>query len=155
EVFRCIFYPPEHHKIDVDDVLVASQHQTFLWYPNHTPRSFGRTHADFDDVLPCHLGQSYFLDRIGLAKVQAWWLASHGFAEAHDYAGLVWVDAEGKGEECGNGYGHHGEEEEERAGTTAAARHGLLDLVLTALEQVFEVARRTATAPLAAIAPRH
>ena len=53
------------------------------------------------------------------------------------------------------GYDHHDGDEEETAGETAAARHGLLDLVLTAVEQVFEVARRAATTSPATIAPRH
>src|SRR5262249_36490987 len=86
EVFRCILDAPEHHKIDVDDVLV----------------------------------------------------------EAQDDAEFVWVDAEGEGEEGGDGYDHHDGEEEERAGEAAAARHGLPKLIPTAPEQVFEFARRAA-----------
>jgi hypothetical protein len=38
--------------------------------------------------------------------VQARRLASDGLAKAHDNAKLIWVDAEGKGVEGGNGYGH-------------------------------------------------
>jgi hypothetical protein len=59
--------------------------------------------------------------------VQPGGLTSDGFAEAHDDAEFVWIDTEGKGEEGGNGYDHHGREEDERAGetATAAARHDL------------------------------
>ena len=63
--------------------------------------------------------------------MQPWRLASDGLAEAHDDAELVWVDAEGKGKESGDGYDHRGEEEDERAGETAAARHDLPELILT------------------------
>src|SRR5262245_40232798 len=45
-----------------------------------------------------------------------------------------------------------------KSGEAAAARHGLHELVLTAPEQVFEVARRaapSAASATAAIAPRH
>jgi hypothetical protein len=33
---------------------------------------------------------------MGLAEVQPWRLASHGFAESHDDAEFVWADAEAK-----------------------------------------------------------
>jgi len=87
--------------------------------------------------------------------VQPWRLASHGLAEAQDDAEFVRVDAEGEGVEGGDGHDHHDGEEDERAGETAAARHGLLNFVLTAPEQVFEVARRAATASPATTAPGH
>src|SRR6185436_16246163 len=139
---------PEHDEIDIDDVLVAGQHQAFLGHVAHaageTARRHGRAHADLDDVLPRHFRQAHLLDRIGQAEMQTGRLAADRLAEAHDDAELVGIDAEGEG-----------------ARQPRATRHHLLELVLAALEQLFQIrllrtARRSLaprTAASAAAAP--
>src|SRR6185312_8908370 len=57
---------PQHRKIDVDDILVAGQHQRFL---RHLPRApaprsrLGGAVADLHPVLPGHAGRLDALDR--------------------------------------------------------------------------------------------
>jgi hypothetical protein len=38
EIFLRILDAPEDYEIDVDDVLVAGKHETFLWHRSHAPR---------------------------------------------------------------------------------------------------------------------
>jgi hypothetical protein len=84
-----------------------------------------------------------------LSVESPWWLASYGLAEAHDDAEFVWVDAEGKGKESGEGHDYRGKEEDERAWEAAAAWHDLPELILTAPQPVFKVVtlRRACTLP--------
>ena len=53
---------PEDDEIDVDDVLVAGQHQALFAHVADRARrrrdDAGRAHADLDDVLARHLGQA-------------------------------------------------------------------------------------------------
>src|SRR5262249_26808943 len=37
EIFLSVLDAPEHNEIDVDDVLVAGEHETFLWHHSHAP----------------------------------------------------------------------------------------------------------------------
>jgi hypothetical protein len=76
-------------------------------------------------------------------------LAGH-LAELHGDAELIWIDEERKGKASGDGYNHRGEEEDERAGKAAAARHNLPELILTAWQQIFKVITpwRASTSPL-------
>src|SRR6516165_10024399 len=81
----------------------------------------------------------------------------NGFAEQHDHAELIWVDAEGEGVEGYDGRDCHGDQEQERAWETSATWHHLLELVLAALKYLFEVRmqRGTTVSFTAAIAQRH
>ena len=103
--------------------------------------------------------------------MQARGLLAIDLAKAHDNAELVRVDAEGEGVKSNDGCQDHCAEKQERAWHAGAAGHDLLQPVLTALEQLFQVrllmwpSRRalspgTATASLASssptlITPRH
>ena len=75
EIMLRVLDAPEHDEVDIDDVLVAGQHQAFLGHVAHAAgkaaRGHARAHADLDDVLPRHLRQAHLLDRIGQAEVQA------------------------------------------------------------------------------------
>src|SRR6516165_6815452 len=81
----------------------------------------------------------------------------NGFAEQHDHTKLIWIDAEGEGVEGYDSRDRHGDQEQERARNAGAAWHHLLELVLAALEYLFEVRmQRGATVSFtAAIAQRH
>ena len=161
EVVLRVLDAPEHDEIDIDDVLVAGQHQAFLGHIAHAAgkaaRRHGRAHADLDDVLPRHLRQAHLLDRIGQAEVQTRRLAADRLAEAHDDAELIGIDAEGEGIEGDNRRRHHRQQEHERARQPRAARHHLLELVLAALQQLFQIrlilgAARRSLAPWASAA---
>ena len=75
EVLLRVLDAPEDDEVDVDDVLVAGQHQAFLGHvadaAGEAARAGAGAHADLDDVLPRHLRQAHLLDRIGQAEVQA------------------------------------------------------------------------------------
>ena len=118
EVVLRVLDAPEDHEIDVDDVLVARQHQALLRHVAHRAvpaRTLARAHADLDDVLARHLGQAHLLDRIGQAEMQARRLAPDRLAESHDDAELVGADLEGEGEEGDDRSDPDGDQEHERA----------------------------------------
>ena len=74
QVLLRVLDAPEDDEIDVDDVLVAGQHQAFFGHVATLPAAAvpsAGAHADLDDVLARHLRQAHFLDRIGQAEVQA------------------------------------------------------------------------------------
>src|SRR5262249_11926512 len=95
--------------------------------------------ADLDDVLSGDLGQSYFLDRVGLAEMEARWVGPDGLAEQQDDTELVRIDAEGESVEGDDGRDRHGDQEQEGTRGDRAGRHHPLELLLAALEQGFEV----------------
>ena len=74
--------------------------------------------------------------------MQTWRLHSDGLTKKHDNAEFVWLDGEGEGVEADDSRGQRRDQEEEGpAGEASATRHKLLDLVLAALEELFEVWR--------------
>ena len=93
---------PEHREIDVDDVLVAGEHQAFL---RHVARRWCRrapivdlAHADVDLVDAQRLGREHGLDRIRQVVIQAGLHLAHFLAEAQHDAELVRLDPEEAGE---------------------------------------------------------
>ena len=83
---------PVDHEVDVDDVLVAGQHQALFGDIADAAAAARRSaHADLDDVLARDLRQPHFLDRVGQAEMQARRLLPVDLAEAHDDAELVRV----------------------------------------------------------------
>jgi hypothetical protein len=66
-------------------------------------------------------------------------LASDRLAEPHDDAELVRADLEGEGEEGDHRSYADGDQEYERPGQSGPSGHDLLQLVLTALQQLLEV----------------
>ena len=164
---------PEHDEIDVDDVLVAGQHQTLLRHVADRARSVAdlgsAAHADLDAVDARHLGQLNLLDRIGPAEIQAGRELAHIFAEPEHDAELVGVNPNGEAEKADESDQHDGGQRQERT-AHAPAGHRLPDAVLAAAQNLFEVgllagaAGTRAPGPAAAafpaaasalIAPRH
>jgi len=71
--------------------------------------------------------------------VQTWRLHSDGLTKKHDNAEFVWIR---RGAEADDSRDQRRDQEEEgAAGEASATRHKLLDLVLAALEELFEVWR--------------
>ncbi len=65
---------PEHREIDVDDVLVAGEHQAFFRHVAHggaAAQVFDHAHADVDAVDARDLRREHGLDRIGQVIVEA------------------------------------------------------------------------------------
>ena len=94
--------PPQHGEIDVDDVLVAGQHQAFLGHVAHgaaAPRRIvDQRHADRDGGDAQRLRQQHGLDRIGQMIVQAGLHGAHMLAEAQHDAEFFRLDAEKSGQ---------------------------------------------------------
>jgi hypothetical protein len=90
--------------------------------------------------------------------VQARRFLAHVLAEAHHNAEFVRVDAEEEGIPGDDSNCHRTGKEQERTGNAAAAAHGLLHLILAALQNFFEIrglsAAAPATAAARALAPR-
>ena len=69
---------PNHDEVDVDDILVACEHQALLGHiPRRQPATLSGTHADLDSVGARHLRQQNLLDRIWQANMQAGWELAH------------------------------------------------------------------------------
>ena len=94
--------PPQHGEIDVDDVLVAGQHQAFFRHVAHGPaaprRIVDQRHADRDGGDAQRLRQQHGLDRIRQMIVQARLHGAHMLAEAQHDAELFGLDAEESGQ---------------------------------------------------------
>jgi hypothetical protein len=133
---------PKHDEVNIDDVLIAAQHQALLADiadgSADAARAGARAHADFNDVLLRYLGQAYFINRIGHAKVQAGGLLAGDFAEAHHDAQLIGVHTKAEGIIANNGCKDGSHKESDRAGQAGSARHRLSKLVSAAPEEVFD-----------------
>ena len=140
QVLLCVLDAPVDDEIDVDDVLVAGQHQAFFRHIARAgPGADRRAHADLDDVLPRYLRQAHLFDRIGEAEMQPGCLLPLDFAKAHHNAQFVRVHTKCKSVEGNDGGQHNGAEKEEGAGNAGAARHDLFQPVLAALEELFQI----------------
>src|SRR6185437_2552764 len=90
QVFGRILDLPLHGEIDVEQVLVASQHARFCRLLVQTaPRTFARRAADLDDVGARHLGRQRVLDRYRPVIVEPGRGLAVVGAEAQDDAFLV------------------------------------------------------------------
>ncbi len=171
--FRRVADAPEHDEIDIDDILVAGEHQALFGHVADGARGLavlGRAaHADLDAVDAGHLRQLDRLDRIGPAEVEAGRQQAHELAEAQHDAELLRIDAHREAEKADEGDERHGEQDREGS-AHAPAGNGLADAVLAAAQNFLKVgllagaagarAPRPAaaafpTAAAALIAPRH
>jgi hypothetical protein len=87
---------PQHRKIDIDDVLVAGQHQAFLWYGAHSTAA-AQIEADVDLVDAQRLRRERGFDRIGQMIIQPGRHLADELAEAEHHAEFIWLDAEEAG----------------------------------------------------------
>ena len=111
---------PQHREIDVDDVLVAGEHQALFGHVAHrgaAARIVDHAHADVDLVDAQRLRREDRLDRIGQMIVQAGLHLADVLAEAQHDAKLIRLDPE----EPGNAPEH------DRAKRQAARSHGRRD----------------------------
>ena len=137
---------PQHGEVDVDDVLVAGQHQAFFRHVAHgaaAPRRIvDQGHADGDGGDAQRLRQQHGLDRIRQMIVQAGLHGAHMLAEAQHHAELFGLHAEEAGQAPDR------ERAEQHQGDAHAAemsaRQQLLHLVLAAAQQVFKIRRARA-----------
>src|SRR5262245_20975105 len=56
EIILSVLDAPEDNEINVDDVLVACERETFLWHRSHAPYHLAGSHADLGDEEDSHLG---------------------------------------------------------------------------------------------------
>ena len=88
---------PEDREIDVDDVLVAGQHQALSGMSRPAvPVSIVGELADGDAVHAGDASACRPLDRVGQAEIQAGRRVAVDIAEAKHDAELVWLDPEGE-----------------------------------------------------------
>ena len=135
--------PPDHREIDIDDVLVAGQHQTFFGHVAHggaAAKVVDDAHADVDLADLERLGRQDRLDRIGPVIVQARRpRLTDLLAEAQHDADLVRLDAE-EAREAPKDHSDQRNDQEAPVAETAARQH-VLQLVLAAAQQFLEVGR--------------
>ena len=163
---------PQHGEVDVDDVLVAGQHQAFLRHVAHgaaAPRGIvDQGHADGNGGDAQRLRQQHGLDRIRQVIVQAGLGVADIFAEAQHDAELFRLHAIEAGHAPDRDRADHDQRNAE-PGEIAAGQQ-LLQPVLTAPQEILEIGRpwadrlrtgapwsfrtRTPRAP-ALILPRH
>jgi hypothetical protein len=145
---------PQHREIDVDDVLVAGEHQTLLRHVADRGTSaqvLDHPHADVDLVDAQRLRGQHRLDRIRQVIVQSRLHLAHVFAEAQHHAELVGIDAEKAGKAPDRDRGEHNQAQALAAETTAR-QHGAQP-ILAAAQKFLEVWRCRA-GRLLARAPR-
>ena len=149
---------PQHREIDVDDVLIACQHQRFLRHIAHGAAT-AKIETDVDFIHAQRMRLQHGLDRVGQVIIQPGRHLAHELAEAEHHAELIGLDAEESGKAPQHHRGHRDQ------GETAAAEiagHQPAQPVLAAAQKFFEIGRFRAPrlwsrAPRAAalITPRH
>ena len=105
---------PQHREIDVDDVLVAGEHQGFFRQVAHGAAA-AQIETDVDLVDAQRLRRERGLDRIGQVIIQPRLRFAHEFAEAEHHAKLIGLDPEKAGKAPQHDSGHRDQ------GETAAA----------------------------------
>src|SRR4029079_13312160 len=133
---------PEHDEINIDDILIAGDHQALFGHVADRARGVadvGRAaHTDLNAIDARHLGQLDLLDRIGPAEVQTGRKLADILAKSKHDAELVGIDANGEAEKADRRDQHRADQQREWA-AHAAARHGLTQPVLAAAQDLFEV----------------
>src|SRR5690606_12991570 len=120
---------PLHREIDVDDVLVAGEHQAFLRHVPIGPAgavSAAEAHLDAIEIGDADLG--YAADRIRPVPVQAVALVADIAAEDEFERDLVGTDHVGPGGEPGDDRQQNGDQD--AAAAERAARHEIAHPVL-------------------------
>ncbi len=143
--FRLRLDLPQHRKVDVDDVLVAGEHQALLRHVadgGAAAQVLHHAHADVDLVDAQGLRRQRRLDRIRQVIVQSRFHLAHGGAEAQHHAELVGLDAEEAGKQPDGDRGQH--DEGKPLAAEAAARQHRAQLVLAAAQKFLEIGRRRA-----------
>ena len=132
---------PQHREIDVDDVLVAGQHQAFLRHVAHRGAAadvFDRAHADIDLVDAQRRRRQRGLDRIGQVIVQARLHLADELAEPQHDAELVGLDAE----EAGKAPEHDRRQRDQRdAAAAEIAGQQAAQPVLAPAQEFLEIGR--------------
>src|SRR5690242_16187911 len=149
---------PQRRKIDIDDVLIAGQHQRFLRHIAHGATT-AQIEADVDLVDAQRMRRQHGLDRVGQVIIQPRRHFAHEFAETQHHAELIGLDPEESGE-APQHYSRHCDQG--KAAAAKIARHQSAQPVLAAAQKFFEIGRFRAPrlwsrAPWAAalITPRH
>src|SRR5258708_3932469 len=150
QVFADVVDLPEHRVLDVDDVLVAGQHQPFF---RHRPAAAaahvgGRAEADVEAVDARDLRQHHGFDRCGDVPAQAGIGALHPLAEAQNHADLVGLHAVEAAGDPQRDRDHH-DEADAAARAEAAGQHAL-HAILAAPQDLFDVGRLPAAEPATA-----
>ncbi len=145
---------PEHREIDVDNVLVAGQHQAFLGHLTHgcaAAHVFHRAHANIDLVDAQGRRRERGLDRIGQMIVQSRLHFAREFAEAQHHAELVGLDSK----EAGKSPEHdHSQRDQGDTPATEVAGQYAAQPILAAAQKFFEIGRPRSAWLLRSRAPR-
>src|SRR5262245_10291757 len=140
----CRLHFPQNREVDVDDILVAGEHQALLRYIAHGCATaadiVNYTHADVDLVHTQRLGREHGLDRMRQMIVQARLDLAHCLAEAQHNAQLIRLDPEKPGKSPKRDYTK--EDESETASAEIAAGQHTPQFVLAATEDVLQIRRR-------------
>ena len=159
----CRLHFPQHREVDVDDILVAGEHQALLRYVADgcaaAPDIVDHPHADIDLVHAQRLRREHGLDRIWQMVVQARLDLAYCLAEAQHNAQFVRLDPEKAGKSPKRQ--HAKRDESEAASAEIAAGQHAPQFVLAAAQDFLEIGRRRprrlrpgAPRALAAAAPR-
>jgi len=136
---------PKDREVDVDDVFIAGQHQAFF---GHVARGLGivglagQDVTDIELIFARDLGRLDTLDRPGDVIIDARRGAADKLAEAQDHTLFIGIDDIDSREQP-----DHDHDKTRDHGTAAAeaARQGLPELLLAALQKLFEIGRRAAS----------
>src|SRR5262249_51799753 len=130
---------PQHREVNINDVLVAGEHQAFLRHITNCSAAatdiVDHAHADIDLVDAQSLGRKDGLHRIRQVVVQTGLDHAHLLAEAQHNPQLVRLDPKEprKSPQCK----HAKHEEGEAAAAQIAARQHAPQLVLTTAQYFF------------------
>src|SRR5271166_1510409 len=160
---------PEHRKIDIDDVLVAGEHQAFRRHLARRGAAAQILHvpdADIDAVDARDLGRKRRLDGVWQVVIETWLDVADVFAETQHHAELVGLNAEEAGQSPDGNRGKH--DQCEPLAAEIPARQHVAQLVLAAAQKLLEIGRcrsgllralastsSRSPGPAALIAPRH
>jgi hypothetical protein len=133
---------PEHREVDVDDVLVAGEHQALFRYVARcaaAPQVLDQPHTDIDAVHTRDLRQQYRLNRIRQMIVQAGPRIARVLAKPEDDAEFVRLDPEESGQspQCDRG----NEDQNDAFAAEIAARKHFFEPVLATPQKLFEIGR--------------
>ena len=138
--------PPQHREIDVDDVLVAGEHQALLRHVAHrgaAAQIVDDAHADVDLVDAQRLRRQRGLDRIGQVIVQAG-LRPRGRTCRSAAPRRARRARRGRSRRRPTARSRAEHDQREAAAAEIAARQHAAQLVLAAPQQLLEVGRRRA-----------
>ena len=142
----CRLHFPQNREVDIDDILVAGEHQALLRYVAYgcaaAPDIVHDSHADIDLVHAQRFGREHRFNGIWQMVVQAGLHLAYCLAEAQHHTEFVRLDPEKARKTPERKHAKH--HESETASAEIAAGQHAPQFVLAATEDFFEIWRRRA-----------